>query len=30
MQAVVMREFGDADVLKLDEVPDPVPAPARP
>ncbi len=29
MQAVVMREFGDADVLKLDEVPDPVPAPGE-
>lgn len=26
MRAIVMREFGDADVLKLDEVPDPVPA----
>ena len=26
MRAVVMREFGHADVLKLDEVPDPVPA----
>jgi NADPH:quinone reductase-like Zn-dependent oxidoreductase len=25
MQAVVMREFGDAGVLELDEVPDPVP-----
>jgi L-gulonate 5-dehydrogenase len=26
MQAIVMREFGDAGVLELDEVPDPVPA----
>jgi L-gulonate 5-dehydrogenase len=29
MRAVTMREFGDEDVLRLEEVPDPVPGPGQ-